>query len=518
MRAAIYARVSSAQQAEAGTIASQVRALRDYVSRQDWTLAGEYLDDGKSADTGKLDARAGWSRMMRAAAAGALDVVVALDQSRITRTGSHAERGAILDALAERGVSLCLVNGGGLLDLRTGHGDLLYGIGSAMAREDNRKRTEASERGRREAALRGGKPCGRTPFGFRWQPRSRRERDATAWQVDEAQAGIVREVYRRILAGETCATIARDLDGRTPTPRGAQAWAGMVLRIARSPIYRGEYSWGGHAIAIPALVDAADWGAVQARLDQHRMRGLVRTRYEYLLGGLATCGLCGSAITPKGEARAKYRHLRYYGCLARLRPVGGAPCALPWSRCDAIDAAAWEGVRAALSQPRAVVLEQLAGILTAESDDAAAWARDAAEYERRLAQFDDVESGMLARHVRGLISEPALDRTLRDVASQREALRRQLATARDGAARLQSTVDAAALLDALRGLLESATHADRRVVVAALLGPRGAVLGPSGLVLQMRLGGVDAPGSRLSIVLASTARCQDDTLTAKSLK
>ena len=53
VRAAIYARVSSERQADAGTIASQVAALRDRVAADGLALAPthEFLDEGHSGTT-----------------------------------------------------------------------------------------------------------------------------------------------------------------------------------------------------------------------------------------------------------------------------------------------------------------------------------------------------------------------------------------------------------------------------------------------------------------------------------
>jgi site-specific DNA recombinase len=50
MRAAIYARVSTANQTQAQTIEQQLARLRAHVQEQGWTLAPEHVfrDDGRS--------------------------------------------------------------------------------------------------------------------------------------------------------------------------------------------------------------------------------------------------------------------------------------------------------------------------------------------------------------------------------------------------------------------------------------------------------------------------------------
>ena len=55
MQVAIYARVSTLNQQQEGTIASQIQLLRQHVQQQGWALLPEheYIDDGVSG--GRLD-------------------------------------------------------------------------------------------------------------------------------------------------------------------------------------------------------------------------------------------------------------------------------------------------------------------------------------------------------------------------------------------------------------------------------------------------------------------------------
>jgi DNA invertase Pin-like site-specific DNA recombinase len=65
LRAAIYARVSSQAQRDKHTIENQLRLLPAFVASQGWTLAGTYVDDGRSAKAGQLDARDGFAALLR---------------------------------------------------------------------------------------------------------------------------------------------------------------------------------------------------------------------------------------------------------------------------------------------------------------------------------------------------------------------------------------------------------------------------------------------------------------------
>ena len=72
IQAAIYARVSSAQQAEAHTVASQIAALRERIAADDLPLpeALQFIDEGYS---GATLVRPALERLRDLAAAGAVD-------------------------------------------------------------------------------------------------------------------------------------------------------------------------------------------------------------------------------------------------------------------------------------------------------------------------------------------------------------------------------------------------------------------------------------------------------------
>src|SRR5215213_8343051 len=76
MRAGIYARVSSDEQVEGFSLDAQRRAVSEFCAAKGWTVAAEYVDEGKSARGDELAKRPAFQRMMADAAAGRLDVVV----------------------------------------------------------------------------------------------------------------------------------------------------------------------------------------------------------------------------------------------------------------------------------------------------------------------------------------------------------------------------------------------------------------------------------------------------------
>ena len=107
MRAALYARVSTPRQAEAGTIEQQVSRLQEYVTEQGWVLDPEhiYRDDGYSG--AKLD-RPGLDRLRDRAAFNEFDVVVILTPDRLTRNFVHQM--VVVEELQRRHIAVQFVD------------------------------------------------------------------------------------------------------------------------------------------------------------------------------------------------------------------------------------------------------------------------------------------------------------------------------------------------------------------------------------------------------------------------
>lgn len=478
MKAAVYARVSSAIQRDNHTIDSQLRALPEYVSRQGWELVGSYVDDGHSAAAGKLAARTGLQALLADAAAGRFEVVAVVDLDRLTRSEDLTERGAILGAFQRAGVQIAETATGMVHDLRESQGDLLVGLRAFFGAEENRKRRERSVRGKIEAARKGRKPSGPTPFGLRYN------KVTGAFSICEEEAAVVREIFERVAAGESCAALELDFNARGVLLSGhgrrnqASYWVReRIYKLVTSPTYRGEWTVDKArrlVITVPPIVDAALWYAAHDALKRWGRSGLRRTKYVYLCEAIATCALCGGriGISSHSATPRPYRRNSYYVCSYRRRPrLGEERCMLPMRRVDEVDGRLWASVYELLTsrwdELAALVVEHEAR----QTQHAGRWAEELAEHTRRLAQLDKAESAILARFRQGRVSERALDAELEHVGRERHALHSQIEIARAAAApsRASTLDELRSAVDALRDELRDAPPAIRRDLVRALV-------------------------------------------------
>jgi site-specific DNA recombinase len=104
--AAIYARVSSEQQREANTIASQTRSLIEFAQGHDLEVPTEWVfeDDGYSGAT--LE-RPGLERVRDLAAEGQIQVVLAYPPDRLSR--KYAYQILLIEELARHGVETLFI-------------------------------------------------------------------------------------------------------------------------------------------------------------------------------------------------------------------------------------------------------------------------------------------------------------------------------------------------------------------------------------------------------------------------
>jgi site-specific DNA recombinase len=506
VRAVIYSRVSSLAQRDQQTIASQLEALPRFVTLRGWDLvksADTYVDDGRTAKAGYLSERLGFTRLLQDAGLGQFDVVVVVDLDRLTRSEDLRERGEVLGAFQKAGVQIAVSSSGQVLDLRSSMGDLMSSLGAFFAAEENRKRRDRICRGKAEAIRKGRKPAGPTPFGYLY------DRKTGAWSVDPELGPIVVEIFTRVSRGETCESIARDLQARG-VPRARPSIAGnrrpgvwcleRVHQVVRARTYLGTWVADrarGLSVTVPRIVSEALCHQADVALRRAGRRGRLRNPHMYLLQGMATCGLCGASIgcASTGNwstAQGNRRHF-YYVCSRRRRGIRGADktCTLPMVRSDRLDARFWEAIVEGVIREDHLekALRERASESLSEPDRAA----DVLRHEAELKRLVRAEEILLERFRRGVVTEAALDRELlvltKDRASATEAIasvREGMRTKADLGRELVSLREAAA---GLRERLRIATPQDRRDIVQAIVtkGESGVILGPERIEARVLL-------------------------------
>ena len=392
--AAIYARVSSDQQAAADTIGSQVAALEERLHRDGLVLDPElrFLDEGYSGST---LVRPALERLRDAAANGALDRLYVHSPDRLAR--KYAYQVLLVDEFQRCGVELIFLN---RALGRSPEDDLLLQVQGMVAEYERAKIIERSRRGKRHAAQRGSvNVLSGAPYGYRYITKLVGGGSAR-YEVLLEQARVVRQIFtwvgqERCSLAEVCRRLQRQ---RIPSPTGKSYWdRTTVWGMLRNPAYLGTAKFGktqigplrprlrpqrnsaeqprraysvydsedgGTPIEVPALVEEALFAAVAEQLAENRQRARQRQRgARYLLQGLLKCQHCGYALYGKPVSRSagkgKKRRYAYYRCIGTdaYRFGGERLCWNKQLRTDLLEEAVWKDVCTLLSDPEKVAQE-----------------------------------------------------------------------------------------------------------------------------------------------------------------
>lgn len=228
-RVAAYCRVSTDLGDQANSFASQKLYFQQYIeSRQDWTFAGIYADEGITG-TSTVD-RTGFLKMISDAQEGKFELLLTKEVSRFSRN--------ILDAvsytrkLKSTGVGVVFIGDG--ISTLDSDAELRLGIMASVAQEESRRTSERVKWGQRRRMERG-VVFGRSLLGY--------DVRGGRLTVEPKGAETVRMIYdlytREGMGVRKIAETLTLLDIRTST--GSSAWSGAaILKILRNEKYCGD--------------------------------------------------------------------------------------------------------------------------------------------------------------------------------------------------------------------------------------------------------------------------------------
>src|SRR5215510_9226909 len=392
---ALYARVSSEQQAEAQTIASQVAALRERVTVDGLTVseAMQFLDEGYS---GATLVRPALERLRDVIAAGSVDRLYIHAPDRLAR--KYAYQVLLVDEFRRAGVEVICLN------RALGHSpedDLLLQVQGMIAEYERAKIIERHRRGKRHAAHVGAvNVLSGAPYGYRYVTKYEGGGQAR-YEILLDEARVLRQIFAcvsgdRLTIGAVCRRLTqageKTRTGKTVCDRS------VVWGILKNPDYQGAAALGKTrleplqpprraqrhrpvqprravsvrdvppedwiTIPVPALVEPEVFAAVQDQLRENKRHARQSRRGAlYLLQGLLQCQHCGDAFYGKrlspSARKGKPRAYAYYRCLGTdaYRFGGERICLNTQVRTDVLDLAVWQEVCTLLAHPERLAEE-----------------------------------------------------------------------------------------------------------------------------------------------------------------
>lgn len=232
IRAAIYARTSSASQRFGYSIDEQVRQCLQRCHRLGWDVSYVFRDE---AESGKDAERPMFQKMMEKARHGLFTVVVFWKLDRFSRSLLHAVQ--LEDELRDEDVALHSVTE--QIDTTTSAGRFNFRNIASAAEFERDMISERSQMGMKALAMEGRWPNDSPPIGYR------RTDDGTL-EICDAEAELVHEIFERYIELESMPQIASELNQRGITTKKDREWTQRAIRdILTNEIYIGTYDAAG---------------------------------------------------------------------------------------------------------------------------------------------------------------------------------------------------------------------------------------------------------------------------------
>ncbi len=338
---AAYARVSTEKEEQEDSFERQVAHYTTLIqSKRDWRFCGIYADPGISGT--RAEKRPDFMRMIADCRAGKIQKILVKSISRFARNTVDALN--YIRELKDLGISVYFENEN--IDTLTPGGEVLITILAAMAEQESRtmstniKWSYQKKFKNGEVILNTGLMLGYTKVG-------KDDEGRAVYEINEAEAEIVRRIYREYLAGTTIPRIAKGLEADgIPTKLGKKKWQNSVVKsILMNEKYTGDAILGktfkpdvltkyrkkntGQAPMFfaegthPAIIEKEMFEMVKAEMQRRatvKTEAVGSSRYtsKYPFSGLLICGECGAKLRRHTRRVGSGKVVPAFGCANRI--------------------------------------------------------------------------------------------------------------------------------------------------------------------------------------------------------
>lgn len=232
MKAAAYIRVSTVHQAKEGeSLEMQAARAREIAAQHGWDLVEVYQD----VMTGKSDKRPALKRFEQGLKAGEFQAVICYKVDRLGR--SRKKLHEILEFIQHHNVQLVSMTQ--QIDTSTATGRMMLAILVDFAVFEVEQLSERVMDTMLHLGKSGKPTSGAAPIGYRHVPKS--DGEPARLEVIEAEAAVVREMFRLYIETGSAAATAKRLNQQGLLTRGGKIWGtSTVTATVLNPLYGGE--------------------------------------------------------------------------------------------------------------------------------------------------------------------------------------------------------------------------------------------------------------------------------------
>jgi len=481
---AIYMRVSTQNQENEATIKNQEMELREQIKADGLTLLDEniYQDDGWS---GTILERPALDRLQADAMDKKFNTLYFYDRGRISRRFVHQE--VILDSLKANDVeciSLKDINGDSDEDR------LMGGVMGLFQEYERLKITQRMRVGKKRKVHEDKMLLGYAPkFGYSYHRRIKTgdgKRDGY-FSINEAQAEVVRLIFKLFLEGSSKYAIASELQRRNILPPKAKrdSWSTSVIdRMLRDSTYMGIHYYNKTESVAPKnprrgtkyrrTLKASRIARPSSEWTKHKVDPIISTHQyeeaqrllkrnskfnnrnstnEYLVSGLIEC-VCGQARTGD-PANGRL----YYRCSDRLNNrLGIRKCYERGVVVEVLDDVVWKQVCHLLTNPKLIIQQAKRRYEKPVNDERLS------DITENLTKLDESEARYAKMYGNGMMAESVYVTNFNELQARRDDLNTELSQLKASSS-ASSMPPLEELLPSVIKLIEEMDFSDRKALI-----------------------------------------------------
>ncbi len=311
MRCGVYVRVSTDDQRDNGySIDSQLRMIKEYCEKNDYSIVDVYNDAGHS---GKDLMRPEMQRLLTDIKSKKIDKLIAIKVDRLTR--NNYDGFWLLNYCEEHDVKIELILEP--YDVSTANGEMIFGMNLVFGQRERKEIGARTKRAMEEMALEKIHPS-KAPYGYV------RNKNTGHLEIEPIESQVVKEIFELCKQGHSTRNIATIMHDNNAYLKQGKWLSDRVYKILTNSIYIGIFEYGKYKRKpqdvlrvenyCEPIIDINTWNMTRNVLvkNKHSNYG----EHIHLFSGLVKCPLCGEIMSssesfkyPNGKQKVYY-HLR----------------------------------------------------------------------------------------------------------------------------------------------------------------------------------------------------------------
>jgi site-specific DNA recombinase len=365
----IYVRVSTKIQANEGHSLDVQKEMGIKYAKLHSMRYTIFEDAGISAASEDVTNRPGLQNLISSIHSSDIHKVYTIDIDRLSRNEMvYAYLSKIF-----RENQIELITDKGSYNLNDANDQLLSGIQSLFAVQENIKRTQRIKRGIEKSAQLGKWHGGILPYGYDTDENNR-------LKINEEESKVYQLMVQLSLQNYGGTRIARILNEKgiltkgqkiykngfnrynpilkktVHTPNDQMKWVSKtILGILKNPLYKGEMTFKGHTHQVSSHISKSKWEVLQQNLINNRIHNQRNnTKHFYLLKNLLVCKKCSRRMV--GLIKQS-RGMRLYQCISKKPNPEPRHCGLKNINLDKLNSIIWTDLSDMLSNPLIISVE-----------------------------------------------------------------------------------------------------------------------------------------------------------------